>query len=409
MKSNGELQKAAKLTTSVILAGGRGSRLMGLTDNQAKPAVPFGGDFRIIDFTLSNCFNSGFRRINVLTQYQSQSLNDYVRGWDFMDPDKDEFINVLSSRAETGYLGTADAVYQNIGILNAYNAEWVLVLAGDHIYKMDYSAMLADHIQKGADLTIPCVEVPRLHATAFGVMAVDRHDRVVGFLEKPADPPGIPDNPAYALASMGIYIFNKKFLFDELRRDAQDGDSGHDFGKDLIPYLVSRARVFAHRFSDSCVRDRGQEAYWRDVGTVDAYWSANMDMTRPDCPLYAYPDQWPVYTEREDLPPSRFESGRPEGDSIVAPGCIVSNAVINHSLLSRRVTVDDNCIITDTVLLPGARVGKGSSLKNAVVDSECTIPAGLIVGEDPDEDARRFYRTGNGIVLINNQMLAGLN
>ena len=408
MISNSDVQKAVKLTTTVILAGGRGSRLMGLTDKQAKPAVPFGGDFRIIDFTLSNCVNAGFRRINVLTQYQSESLSGYIRDWDFPDPKEGDFIDVLPPRGSEGYLGTADAVYQNIGILNAGPSQWVLILAGDHIYKMDYAAMLEDHIRKGAELTIPCVEVPRTEAAAFGVMDVAAGDRIKSFLEKPAQPPGMPDKPDRALASMGIYVFNKKFLFDALCRDAADPRSNHDFGRDVIPALVPGGRVFAHRFSDSCVRNAGQEPYWRDVGTVDAYWSANMDMTEPSCPIYARAGEWPVYTRRERAPHHHFvRAGTTEG-SVVAEGCIVADSIVSRSLLSRRVTVDDNCIITDTVVLPGARIGAGCSIKGAVVDAGCEIPDGLVVGADAAEDARRFHRTPNGIVLIDNQMLARL-
>lgn len=410
------LRQAPKRATTVILAGGRGSRLMGLTDKRAKPAVHFGGKYRIIDFALSNCVHSGFRRISVLTQYKSHSLIRHMQhGWGFLRGEMGEFVDIIPAQQRVDenlwYQGTADAVYQNLDILRGHKAEYVLILAGDHVYKMDYASLLADHIKKGADVTIPCLEVPRMEATGFGVMHVDQNDRIVDFLEKPADPPGIPGNEDFALASMGIYIFNAKFLFDELRRDAEDTASSHDFGKDLIPYLVPRAKVMAHRFEDSCVRS-GTDApsYWRDVGTVDAYWEANIDMTRVTPQLDLYDAHWPIFTYQEQLPGAKFvfdDDGR-RGyavDSVISHGCIVSGSKVRQSLLSSRVRVNSYCTIDSAVLMPGVEVGRHARLKNVVVDSNCVIPPGLVVGEDAEEDAKHFLRTENGVVLITNAML----
>lgn len=401
---------------SVILAGGRGNRLMSLTDKQAKPAVPFGGTFRIVDFTLSNCLNSGFRRIHVLTQYQSEGLNGYLAdGWqNFLKNDRTEYIDILSADASKGqvFKGTADAVYQSLPSLAHHEADWVLILAGDHIYKMDYAEMLQEHIATGADLTIPCIEVPRLSATGFGVMKVNDENRIVEFLEKPADPPGIPGQPEIALASMGIYIFNRKFLEKVLTEDAADEESSHDFGTDIVPRLVRSARVMAHRFSDSCVRGpRDKESYWRDVGTVDAYWQANMDMANDNPVIDVNDPHWPIMTGRQRLPPPQFIGDRHHGDaeqSIIGKGCIIGDAHIRKSLLSEKVHILKNADIYESVLLPEVTVGRNVSLKKAIVERGCHLPDGLIVGADAAEDARRFYRTGNGVVLINRAMLNNL-
>lgn len=414
-----EIRSAPKRAITVILAGGRGSRLMDLTDNRAKPAVHFGGKYRIIDFALSNCVNSGFRRISVLTQYKSHSLIRHMQhGWGFLRGEMGEFVDIIPAQQRVDenlwYQGTADAVYQNLDILGSHTADYVLILAGDHVYKMDYAALLADHIKKGADVTIPCIQVPRMEASGFGVMHVDDTDRVVDFLEKPANPPGIPGNEDNALASMGIYVFNAKFLYDQLRRDAELLSSSHDFGKDIIPYLVPRAKVMAHRFEDSCVRtSEAAPAYWRDVGTVDSYWEANIDMTRVTPQLDLYDPSWPIFTYQEQLPGAKFvfDDNDRRGhavDSVISHGCIISGSRVNQSVLSSRVRINSYSTIDNAVLLPGVEVGRHARLKNVVVDSNTKIPEGLVVGEDAEEDAKRFLRTEKGVVLINNQMLKAL-
>lgn len=414
-----ELRIAPRRAIALVLAGGRGSRLKQLTDRRAKPAVHFGGKFRIIDFALSNCINSGFRRISVITQYKSHSLLVHLqRGWGFLRGEINEFVDFLPAQQridETSwYQGTADAVYQNLDILQGHGAEHVLILAGDHIYKMDYAAMLAWHISRGADVTVPCVEVPRTDATGFGVMHVDDHDQVVSFLEKPADPPAIPGKPDKALASMGIYVFNAKFLYDQLRRDAADPTSSRDFGKDLIPYLVPRAKVMAHRFQDSCIYSQPDAApYWRDVGTIDAYWEANLDLTKVTPDLNLYDRQWPIFTYQEQLPPAKFvfDSDDRRGmavDSLVSGGCIISGARITRSLLFSSVRANSFSSLTEAVVLPQCDIGRHARLTKVVVDRGCRIPDHLVVGENPDEDARRFHRTESGVTLITRDMLARL-
>ena len=413
-----EIRQAPKRAITVILAGGRGSRLHDLTADQAKPAIHFGGKYRVIDFALSNCINSGFRRISVLTQYKSHSLMRHLnQGWNFLRAETNEFVDVIPAQQRVDenqwYQGTADAVYQNIDILNDHKADFVLILAGDHIYKMDYAALLADHIRSGADLTIPCIEVPRMEATGFGVMDIDADNNILSFLEKPADPPGMPDKPDMAMASMGIYVFNARFLYEQLKRDAADESSSHDFGKDMIPYLVPRAKVVAHRFAHSCVRHPDAEAYWRDVGTVDSFWEANIDLTSVTPELDLYDEDWPIFTYQEQLPPAKFvfDQNKRRGeaiDSIVSAGCIISGSVVRRSLLSNNVRIHSYCQIDDSVLLPDVVVGRKSRLKKVVVDRGCIIPEGLIVGEDPVEDARRFFRTEKGVVLINAEMLRNI-
>lgn len=413
-----EMRQAPKRAITLILAGGRGSRLHDLTTGQAKPAVEFGGKYRVIDFALSNCINSGFRRISVLTQYKSHSLMRHLQqGWNFLRGEMNEFVDIIPAQQRIDetqwYQGTADAVYQNIDILREHKAEFVLILAGDHVYKMDYAALLADHIRSGADLTVPCIEVPRMDATGFGVMDIDENSQVRSFLEKPADPPGMPDKPDMALASMGIYVFNAKFLFDELQRDAADENSNHDFGKDIIPYLVPRAKVIAHRFSDSCVRHQNAQPYWRDVGTVDSYWEANIDLTNVIPALDLYDEEWPIFTFQEQLPPAKFvfdqNIRRGEAiDSIISAGCIISGSVVRRSLLSNNVRVHSYCKIDDCVILPDVVVNRNCRLKKVVIDRGCHVPEGLVVGEDPIADAQRFFRTEKGVVLINAEMLNAL-
>lgn len=415
-----ELRQAPRHAIALVLAGGRGSRLRQLTDRRAKPAVHFGGKFRIIDFTLSNCINSGFRRISVLTQYKSHSLLRHLqRGWNFLRGEIGEFVDLLPAQQRidevSWYQGTADAVYQNLDILRSHRADWVLILAGDHIYKMDYSSMLAEHIRTQADVTVACIEVPRMQATGFGVMAVDDTGRVVSFLEKPADPPGMPGRPDMALASMGIYIFNAEFLYDQLERDARDPGSTRDFGKDLIPWLVPRAKVLAHPFGDSCVYNRApdSEPYWRDVGTVDAYWEANLDLCKVSPSLDLYDRNWPIFTYQEQLPPAKFvfDDADRRGmavDSMVSAGCIVSGSTVRRSLLFNKVRVHSFASLEDAVVLPEVEVGRHARLSRVVVDRGCRIPDHLVVGDDPEEDARRFFRTDNGVVLITRDMLARL-
>ena len=402
-------------TYAMILAGGRGSRLHSLTDWRAKPAVPFGGKFRIIDFVLSNCVNSGIRRIGVATQYKSHSLLQHIqRGWSFLNGKFGEFVDVLPAQQwlqECWYSGTADAVYQNLDILCQTRPEYVLVLAGDHIYKMDYGKMLACHVDKKADITIACINVPLNDAKAFGVLEVDAESRINQFTEKPENPVSIPSVPDRALVSMGVYIFNTKFLCEQLARDAADTQSSHDFGKDIIPYLVSeRYRVIAHHFEDSCVNMNGELPYWRDVGTIDSYWEANMGLTNVTPDLNMYDRNWPIWTYQEQLPPSKFvfndENRRGMAvDSLVSGGCIVSGASVSRSLLFSNVHIHSYCDIQDSVLLPNVTVSRNVTLKRVVVDKNCRIPEGLTIGLNPEQDKKRFLVTDKGITLITPAML----
>ena len=404
-----------KNTYAMVLAGGRGSRLYNLTDWRAKPAVPFGGKFRIIDFVLSNCVNSGIRRIGVATQYKSHSLIQHVqRGWSFLNGKFSEFIDVLPAQQwvqESWYQGTADAVYQNLDILRQTKPDYVLVLAGDHVYKMDYGKMLACHVEKQADMTVACINVPVSDATGFGVMGVDEESRVVDFTEKPEHPKTIPGNPGRSLASMGIYIFNTRFLCEQLARDAADPNSSHDFGKDIIPYLVSNNyRVIAQSFEDSCVKMNGEMPYWRDVGTIDSYWEANMELTKVTPELNLYDGDWPIWTHQEQLPPAKFvfDDDKRRGmavDSLVSGGCIISGAYVSRSLLFSNVHVHSYCNVEDSVLLPNVTVSRSVTLKRVVVDKNCVIPEGLTVGVNPDEDKKRFFVTDKGITLITPEML----
>ena len=402
-----------------VLAGGRGSRLMELTNYRAKPAVYFGGKSRIIDFALSNALNSGIRRIGVATQYKAHSLIRHLnRGWNFFRPERNETFDVLPASqriSETGwYAGTADAVFQNIDIIESYAPEFIVLLAGDHIYKMDYGPMLIQHVDQGADVTVGCVEVPRLEAAAFGVMAVDADDRITSFLEKPPDPPGIPNDPEHALASMGIYVFNTRFLIDQLNRDADDAGSSHDFGRDIIPAIVSGGKAVAHRFAASCVRSAAEtQAYWRDVGTVDAYWEANIDLTDFIPGLDLYDRDWPIWTYAEIVPPAKFvhdeQVRRGQAvSSLVSGGCIVSGSSIKRSLLFTGVHTHSYSSIDAGVVLPYAEIGRRARLSNVVVDSGVRIPEGLVVGEDPVLDAARFRRTERGVCLITQPMIDAL-
>jgi glucose-1-phosphate adenylyltransferase len=403
-----------KHTYAIILAGGRGSRLGKLTDWRAKPAVPFGGKFRIIDFPLSNCVNSGIRRIGVATQYKAQSLIQHIqRGWSFLDGRLKEFIDILPAQQrvmENWYQGTADAVFQNLDIIRDYAPEYVLVLAGDHVYKMDYGRMLFDHVQRKADMTVACMDVPLADATAFGVMGVNDEWRVTSFVEKWKEPPPIPGRPDRALASMGIYVFNANFLYEQLRRDAFEPKSSHDFGKDVIPHIVPRYRVCAHQFDESCVQKSRGDPYWRDVGTLDSFWEANMELTRVVPALNMYDQEWPIWTYQEQLPPAKFvhdEDGR-RGlavESMVSGGCIVSGATVRRSLLFSGVTVAEGAFVEDSVILSGVRVEEGAALRRCIVDKRCLIPRGMRVGFDPDADRQRFPVTERGITLLTPDLL----
>ncbi len=406
----------ARDAMAYVLAGGRGSRLQELTDKRAKPAVHFGGKSRIIDFALSNALNSGIRRIGVATQYKAHSLIRHMqRGWNFFRPERNESFDILPASQRVSedqwYAGTADAIYQNLDIVESYGVKYMVVLAGDHIYKMDYEAMLQQHVDSGADVTIGCLEVPRMEATGFGVMAVDKTDRIVGFLEKPSDPPGMPDKPDTALASMGIYVFEMKLLAEQLRRDAALKGSSRDFGKDIIPHLVTNGKAVAHRFTSSCVRSvQESEAYWRDVGTVDAYWEANIDLTDVLPALDLYDRDWPIWTYSEVTPPAKFvhdEEGRrgQAAASLVSGGCIVSGASLRRSLLFTGVRVNSYSSVDEAVILPHVEIGRNAHLRKVVIDRGVIIPEGLVVGEDPVLDAKRFRRTESGICLITKIMI----
>ncbi|MDQ3268197.1 MAG: glucose-1-phosphate adenylyltransferase [Pseudomonadota bacterium] len=404
-----------KSTYAMILAGGRGTRLHQLTDWRAKPAVPFGGKFRIIDFVLSNCVNSGIRRIGVATQYKSHSLIQHIqRGWSFLNGQFGEFIDVLPAQQrieEMWYRGTADAVFQNLDIIRTTNPDYVLLLAGDHVYKMDYGKLLAFHVEKQADMTVACIEVPIKDASGFGVMGVNMESRVVSFNEKPDHPTSIPGNPNLALASMGVYVFNTRFLYEQLVRDADDKNSSHDFGKDIIPHLVSaHYRVFAQSFEDSCVNLNGEVPYWRDVGTIDAYWEANMELTKVTPALNMYDQEWPIWTYQEQLPPAKFvfDDSTRRGmavDSLVSGGCIISGACVRNSLLFSNVHIHSYSNVEDSVILPNVKVSRNVTLKRVVVDKNCVIPEGLTAGVNREEDARRFFVSDNGITLITPDML----
>ncbi|MGA8049732.1 MAG: glucose-1-phosphate adenylyltransferase [Burkholderiales bacterium] len=403
-----------KDTYALVLAGGRGTRLHALTDWRAKPAVPFAGKFRIIDFTLSNCVNSGVRRIGVATQYKSQSLIRHLqRGWSFLDGRIHESIDILPAQqqiAERWYRGTADAVYQNLDILRADGCSYVLVLSGDHVYKMDYGRLIAYHASRQADMTVACIEVPLRDAKSFGVMNVDADGRVVGFAEKPERADPMPGSTDHFLASMGVYVFNAGFLFEQVTRDADEKSSSHDFGKDVIPHILPRYQVFAHRFADSCVGMREGKPYWRDVGTLDAYWDANMELIKVTPELNLYDTEWPIWTFQEQQPPAKFvfdEDGR-RGmaiDSMVSGGCIVSGATVRRSVLFSNVRVETHSRVEDSVVLPDVEIAPRAVVKRAILDRGCHIPQGLVIGLDPQEDRKRFTVTDNGITLVTPDML----
>jgi glucose-1-phosphate adenylyltransferase len=409
-----ELLHLTQRTYAMVLAGGRGSRLRRLTDGRAKPAVPFAGKLRIIDFALSNCVNSGIRRVCVLTQYKAQSLIRHIeRGWGFLDAGLREYVDVVPAQQQVGedwYRGTADAVYQNLPLLREAEPEHVLILAGDHVYKMDYARMLADHVASGADVSVACTDVPMRDASHFGVMIVDGHRRIRGFEEKPANPTPMPGHPDRALVSMGIYVFDAGFLCDELARDATDAGSSHDFGRDLLPRLVRSHHVHAHRFIDSCVNMVGDHPYWRDVGTVDAYWDANTDLTHVVPELNLYDDDWPIRSLPAQLPPAKFvfdDDARRSVvvDSLVSSGCIVSGATVRRSILFTKVRIDEKSVVEDSVVLGDVVIGRGVTLRKVIVDEGCVIPDGFEAGVHPEQDRTRFDVTERGVTLITPDML----
>jgi glucose-1-phosphate adenylyltransferase len=413
------VHQLVRRTAALVLAGGRGSRLKQLTDKRAKPAVYFGGKFRIIDFALSNCVNSGMRRIGVVTQYKSHSLLRHLqRGWSFLRSEMNEMVDLLPAQQrvaeEHWYRGTADAVFQNLDIIQSSRPEYIVVLAGDHVYKMDYSLMLKDHVESGAACTVGCIEVPRAEASAFGVMAVNNLRKITSFVEKPADPPPMPGRPDLALASMGIYIFDADYLYRLLEADLANPQSSHDFGKDVIPRAVADGKALAHPFSMSCIRNpNGAPPYWRDVGTIDAFWEANLDLASINPELDIYDTEWPIWTYQRQLPPAKFtpDSHGSHGlavNTIVSGGCIVSGSHVANSVLFSNVRIHSFCHVEDAVVLPGVTVQRSCRLRKVVIDRGCTLPEGLVVGEDPVLDAQRFERTANGVCLITRDMLARL-
>lgn len=411
-----ETHQLVRHAVALILAGGRGSRLKQLTDARAKPAVYFGGKFRIIDFALSNCLNSGIRRMAVVTQYKSHSLMRHLqRGWSFLRAELNEMVDLLPAQQRAGeehwYRGTADAIFQNLDIIRSSDPEYIVILAGDHIYKMDYSIMLKDHVAQGAGCTVGCIEVPRTEASAFGVMAVDDDRQITAFIEKPVDPPPVPGNDAVSLASMGIYIFDADYLYKLLEADLANPNSDHDFGKNVIPAAVADGRALAHPFGLSCVsRVPGDTPYWRDVGTIDAFWSANLDIASTVPELDIYDTVWPIWTYQRQLPPAKFVPDKDGNNGIyvntvVSGGCIVSGSFVAHSVLFSEVRVHSDCRILEAVVLPDVLINRHCRLRKVVIDRGCVIPEGLIVGEDPVLDAKRFERSEGGVVLITREML----
>jgi len=394
------------------MAGGRGSRLQQLTQWRAKPAVPFGGKFRIIDFPLSNCVNSGIRRIGVATQYKAHSLIMHIQhGWGHLRGEYGEFVELLPAQQridETSwYAGTADSIFQNMDIIHSHGPKYVLILAGDHIYKMDYGPMIAQHVENQADITVGCIEVPLEDAKAFGVMGTDDEGRIHSFIEKSENPAPIPGNEAMALCSMGIYIFNTDFLFEQLIRDSQTPGSTRDFGKDIIPAAIQKYRVFAYPFRDA---QSGVQSYWRDVGTVDAYWKANLELIGVTPELNLYDNEWPIWTYQEQLPPAKFIFDEDDRrgmavDSMVSGGCLISGATVRHSLLFSNVCVDDYTLIENTVVLPDAVIGKRCDIKNAIIDKGCQIYDDTNIGVDLEADRDRYHVTPGGVVLVTPEML----
>jgi len=406
------ISRLTRKTLAVVLAGGRGSRLEMLTEWRAKPAVPFGGKFRIIDFTLSNCLNSGIRRISVLTQYKSHSLiHHLMEGWNYLRSEFGEFVELIPAQQwveeDSWYEGTADAVYQSVDILSSHQPEFVLILAGDHIYKMDYGEMLASHVAAGADVTVACNQVPLSEASNFGVMAADRNQRIYSFEEKPSQPRAVRGDPSQAMVSMGIYVFNADFLFGELRKDAEDSKSSHDFGKDIIPDCLAKNR-HVHAFPLASTGSSSE--YWRDVGTIDSYYLANLELTEATPPLDLYDMEWPIWTYQAQLPPAKFIGVNDfercsAQDSMVSGGCVIHDSNIKQSLLYSNVKISPGCSLDGVLALPDTTIGEGCQLSKVILDNGCEVPAGTVIGEDPAADERRFYRTASGVVVVNRLML----
>jgi glucose-1-phosphate adenylyltransferase len=402
------VSKVTRDTMALVLAGGRGTRLKQLTDWRAKPAVPFGGKFRIIDFPLSNCINSGIRQISVVTQYKSHSLIRHIqKGWSWLSGFK-EFVELMpaSQQSESWYVGTADAVCQNLNIIRSHKPKYILILAGDHIYKMDYGLMIAEHVDKNADMTVGCLEVPLDMAKSFCVMSIDNSEQIVRFAEKPAQPEPTPTDPEKALASMGIYVFNAEFLYEQLRIDSNLPNSSHDFGKDIIPSLIQKHRVFAYRFRDV---QKGEQPYWRDVGTVDAFWEANMELVSVSPELNLYDEEWPIWTYQEQLPPAKFvfDDDDRRGmavDSMVSGGCLISGAKIKRSLLFSNVKLNSYSLLKEAVVLPDVNIGRHCRIKKVVIDKGVHIPPKTEIGYNREEDAKRFYVSESGVVLVTPEM-----
>ncbi|MGF1718445.1 glucose-1-phosphate adenylyltransferase [Vibrio kyushuensis] len=397
-----------KETLTVVLAGGMGSRLSPLTDNRAKPAVPFGGKFRIIDFTLANCLHSGLRRILVLTQYKSHSLQKHLRdGWSVFNPELGEYITVVPPQMRKGdkwYSGTADAIYQNLWLLSRSEAKYIVVLSGDHIYRMDYDPMLEQHKKSGADLTIACMNVPVQEATEFGVMAIDEQKKIVSFEEKPETPASLPDDPDHSLASMGIYIFTSEALIDALENDAKTTGSSNDFGKDIIPKLIDKGKVFAHKFGGDDGRVT-KDAYWRDVGTIDSFYQANMDLLTPVPPMDLYQKDWTIRTYERQLPPARTTSSATgnEGifiNSLISSGVVNFGGAVQNSVLSSNVKINDGATVADSILFDYVEVGESCQLKNCIIDKHVKIPSGTEIGINPAEDAKKFTISERGTVVV---------
>jgi glucose-1-phosphate adenylyltransferase len=408
------VSRLTRSTLAIILAGGRGERLRQLTLNRAKPATPFGGKYRIIDFPLSNCVNSGIRQICVLTQYKAHDLILHIqKGWGYLRGEFGEFVELLPAQQQHGerwYTGTADAVFQNFDIIESHNPEYVLILAGDHIYKMDYGPMVAAHVEREADVTVGCVEVPVQRAREFGVVTLEADQRIVKFTEKPESPDTLEGRPDVTIASMGIYVFSRKFLGQVLTEDFADPESQHDFGRNIIPRVIKTHRVFAFKFEDTAT---GTQRYWRDVGNVDAFYEANMELVYVSPELNLYDDNWPIWTYQEQKPPAKFildDEGR-RGfavNSMVSAGCIVSGAQIRSSVLFSDVRVDEQSVVDHTVVLPHARIGRNCRIRRAVVGEKCVIPDGIVIGENRDIDEERFYVTRNGVVLVVPEMIRAI-
>ena len=400
------ISRLTRDTLALVLAGGRGSRLHELTHRRAKPAVFFGGKFRIIDFPLSNCVNSGIRRISVLTQYKAHSLiRHLVRGWSSFQSELGEFVEVLPASQRTSsswYAGTADAIYQNLDIIRAWRPKHILVLSGDHVYKMDYGPLLAFHVENGADMTISCIEVPLKEASEFGVIGVNQENRVMSFEEKPAQPSPLPGSKHTALVSMGNYVFNTEFLYEQLKLDAANQQSSHDFSKDIIPSIIDTSPVYAYPFDDESANVK---PYWQDVGTLDTLWAANMGLADVTPKLNLYDEQWPILTYQRQLPSAKFVHQVNMTDSIVSGDCIVSGSSLQRSVLSSSVRLHSLAEVEQSVLLPEVDIGRGCRIKRAIIDRGCRIPDGTVIGEDPVADASSYRVTANGIVLVTREML----